>query len=82
MQRASAKALEGFKDWIEAAHHYRHEQGVETPSQPAEEIGVMPISHGVGYVRWLAQLDRVTDAEDVPRFVPISAPVEIGTKLT
>jgi hypothetical protein len=58
LQRASAKALEGFKDWIDAAHNYRHEQGVEAPSQPCEEIGILLISQGLSFVRWLAQLDR------------------------
>lgn len=57
LQRASAKALEGFKDWIDAAHHYRHEQGVESPSQPNQEIGILLVSQGLGFVRWLAQLD-------------------------
>lgn len=57
LQRASAKALEGFKDWIDAAHNYRHEQGVVSPTQPSQEIGILLTSQGLGFVRWLAQLD-------------------------
>jgi hypothetical protein len=56
---ASAKTLESFKDWIDAAHFYRHEEGVEEPQQPSEEIAVMMISQGLGYVRWLATLDKL-----------------------
>ncbi|WP_291733746.1 hypothetical protein [Leisingera sp. F5] len=60
LQSVSAKTLEGFKDWINAAHFYRHEQGVEEPNQPAEEVAVLLISQGLSYTRWLAQLDRKT----------------------
>lgn len=57
MQAASAKMLESFKQWVDAAHFYRHEQGVEEPSQPAAELGILLISQGLSYVRWLAVLD-------------------------
>jgi len=58
LQAASAKALEGFKQWINAAHFYRHEQGLEEPKQPAPELAILLISQGLGFVRWLAVLDR------------------------
>ncbi|NOE18096.1 hypothetical protein GS634_08160 [Ruegeria atlantica] len=58
LQSASSKTLEGFKDWINAAHFYRHEQGVEEPNQPSEEVAILIISNGLSYVRWLAQLDQ------------------------
>lgn len=57
-QRASASALAGFKGWIDSAHHYRHEQGTEAPSQPNEELALMLIHQGLAFVRWLAQLDQ------------------------
>lgn len=60
LQSVSSKTLEGFKNWINAAHFYRHEQGIEEPSQPAEEVAVLLISQGLSYVRWLAHLDRKT----------------------
>ncbi|OAN98063.1 hypothetical protein [Sulfitobacter geojensis] len=55
---SSSKILESFKDWINGAHFYRHEQGVQSPSQPSEEFAILMISQGLSYVRWLAQLDR------------------------
>lgn len=58
LQSASAKTLEGFKDWINAAHFYRHEQGVQSPNQPTEEFAILLISQGLSYVRWLAQMDQ------------------------
>lgn len=59
LQSVSAKILEGFKDWINAAHFYRHEEGVEEPNQPAEEVALLLISQGLSYTRWLAQLDKM-----------------------
>lgn len=58
LQAASAKTLEGFKQWVNAAHFYRHEQGVEEPNQPAPEVAILLISQGLSFVRWLAVLDR------------------------
>lgn len=57
-QKVSAKMLEAFKEWIDAAHFYRHEQGETEPNQPVEEIAIAMISQGLSHVRWLAQLDK------------------------
>lgn len=57
-QSVSSKMLEAFKDWINAAHFYRHEQGVSTPNQPSEEVAVLMVSQGLSFVRWLAQIDK------------------------
>lgn len=57
LQAASTKMIESFKDWINAAHFYRHEEGVEEPNQPSEEAAILMISQGISFVRWLAQLD-------------------------
>lgn len=58
LKAASSKTLEGFKDWINAAHFYRHEQGEETLSQPREEFAILMVHQGLAFVRWLAQLDQ------------------------
>lgn len=58
MQRSSAKLLYGFKEWIDAAHFYRHEEGDTEPGQPESEIALLLISEGLSYVRWLAAIDR------------------------
>lgn len=57
-QQASAKTLEGFKQWVNAAHFYRHEQGVEEPNQPVAELAILLVSQGLSFVRWLTVLDR------------------------
>lgn len=58
LKSASAKTLEAFKYWVDAAHFYRHEPGSEQPNQPSEEMAVLLISQGLGFVRWLASLDQ------------------------
>ena len=59
-QSASAKLLESYKDWINGAHFYRHEEGAEEPSQPSEQLAILMISQGLSFVRWLAGLDRLS----------------------
>ncbi|MCF7779322.1 hypothetical protein GLP59_17080 [Sulfitobacter sp. M220] len=58
LKAASSKVLEGFKDWINAAHFYRHEQGEEMSIQPSEEFAILVVHQGLAYVRWLAQIDQ------------------------
>jgi hypothetical protein len=55
---ASAKLLRSFKEWIEAAHFYRHEPGHEEPKEPPLEIAVLMVSSGAIWLRWLAELDQ------------------------
>jgi hypothetical protein len=61
LQSASAKTLEAFKHWVNAAHFYRHEQGVEEPNQPTPEVAILLISQGLSFVRWLTALDQKKD---------------------
>lgn len=54
------KMIEGFKSWINAAHYYRHEEGVQEPSEPNPDLAIMMISQGIAFLRWLAQIDRAS----------------------
>lgn len=56
---SNSKLLAAFKQWIDSAHFYRHESGTASPTQPSEEFSVLFISQGLGFVRWLAQIDRI-----------------------
>ena len=65
-QSASAKMLSAFKDWIDAAQVYRHEQGQEEPTQPPIALAISILSVGATYLRWLAELtkhDNMADEE-------------------
>jgi len=54
---ASSKMLNAFKEWIEAAHFYRHEPGKEEVAQPPLTLAVYVCSVGASHLRWLAELD-------------------------
>jgi hypothetical protein len=57
-QRTAAKMLNGLRDWIDAAHFYRHEEGVqEGVAQPPLKLAVYIVSTGASHLRWLAELD-------------------------
>lgn len=38
--RAANKAINALGDWLDACHNYRHEDGVEEPSQPPIDLAV------------------------------------------
>jgi hypothetical protein len=56
-QGAAIKLLSAFKDWVDAAHFYRHEAGHEEPVQPPLTLAVQMVSHGATFLRWLAEMD-------------------------
>jgi hypothetical protein len=55
---ASNRMIASFKDWITAAHSYRHEPGEEEPVQPPLSLALLLVSQGTSYIRWLAELDQ------------------------
>jgi hypothetical protein len=57
-RNAATKMLNSFKDWVDAAHFYRHEAGKpDEIVQPPLELAVYLVSTGASHVRWLAELD-------------------------
>ncbi len=55
--RAVNKQRDGFEDWINSAHNYRHAAGEQEPSQPPKELAELMVSQGFGWVRWLVEMD-------------------------
>jgi len=55
--RAASKLINGFKDWVDAAHFYRHEPGKEGIAQPPLSLAVNIVSQGATFIRWLAEMD-------------------------
>lgn len=57
-QEASKKMLQSLGDWIDAAHHYRHEEGKpDTVAQPPLTLAIYLVSAGASHLRWIAELD-------------------------
>lgn len=56
--------IEEFKKWITSANNYRHGQATETIDEPPLTLAILIISTGVAYLRWLAELDSLTQGID------------------
>jgi hypothetical protein len=57
-RKVAEHLMEGFCDWIEALHMYRHGQKVEEPSNPPMELAIEILSSGATYLRWLVEIDK------------------------
>ncbi|SDC42731.1 hypothetical protein [Ruegeria marina] len=53
-RRSALNLYDGFKEWVDCAHNYRHDPGDKEPTQPPEDLALAIINSGYGYVRWLA----------------------------
>jgi hypothetical protein len=60
---ATSKLLASFKDWVDSAHFYRHEPGKEEIAQPPLTLAINLVSLGASYIRWLAEMDTITQAK-------------------
>jgi superfamily II DNA or RNA helicase len=49
--------LNSFADWVNAAHQYRHAEGVEQPAPPPLKLAVVSVSSSAAFLRWLAEVD-------------------------
>jgi hypothetical protein len=59
-RHSSSRMLGSLKDWVDAAHFYRHEQGKpDGVAQPPLGLAVYIVSTGASHVRWLAELDAL-----------------------
>jgi len=55
--KAGEHLLDGFCDWIDASHMYRHGQKVKEPIEPPIGLAINMISSGSAYLRWLVEMD-------------------------
>ncbi|MEJ1167869.1 hypothetical protein [Variovorax sp. CCNWLW235] len=51
------KMLDGFADFVDSIHHYRHGQGVQQPIAPSMDVAVYVLSSAASAVRWLVSVD-------------------------
>lgn len=58
--KALEKVFDGFADWVDAMHMYRHGQAVQEPVAPSIEFAVYALSSGAAMLRLLLGVDRVT----------------------
>jgi hypothetical protein len=60
-RNSARKMLASLKDWVDAAHFYRHEPGTEDVAQPPLALAVYLVSTGASHLRWLAELDAIPE---------------------
>jgi hypothetical protein len=56
--RTGASVVEGFADWVNAAHPYRHGHEAEMPVHPPLELAILLVSQAASFIRWLADVDQ------------------------
>lgn len=47
-----------FADWVNAIHPFRHGQKTEEPVTVPDDLLVLMMSQGAGFIRWLVDLDQ------------------------
>jgi len=53
-----SELFDGFADWVNALHNYRHGQPSQQPVTPTEEVAVYVLSSGSGFLRWLIGINN------------------------
>jgi hypothetical protein len=56
-KRSAAKLVEGFADWVNACHPYRHGHDQAEAPAPPIEMAIALMGAGASYIRWLAMID-------------------------
>lgn len=58
-RRAVGRVIDGFADWVDGMHHYRHGQGDEAPVVPPLSFAIYAMSSGAAFIRWLVQVENI-----------------------
>jgi hypothetical protein len=53
-----SELFDGFADWVNGLHNYRHGQPSEQPVAPSEEVAVYVLSSGTAFLRWLIGINN------------------------
>jgi hypothetical protein len=57
-RRAVGRVIDGFADWVDGMHHYRHGQGDEEPIVPPLSFATYAMSSGAAFIRWLVHVEK------------------------
>ncbi|MBI5184651.1 MAG: hypothetical protein HZA01_02860, partial [Nitrospinae bacterium] len=55
------KMFDGFAQWVNSIHNYRHGQEGPEPVAPSIEFAVYALSSGAAFLRWLVDMDSKND---------------------
>lgn len=57
--QAVDKVIDGFAQWVDGMHFYRHGQGQDEPVAPPMDFTILVLSSGASYLRWLVEIDSL-----------------------
>ena len=55
----TSKMFDGFAQWVDSIHNYRHGQPETEPVAPPINIAVYALSSGTAFLRWLIELNNL-----------------------
>jgi hypothetical protein len=61
--KVASKMFDGFAQWVDSVHNYRHGQVGDEPVSPPETIAIYIISSGTAFLRWLVTLNNMLQAK-------------------
>ncbi len=60
LRATAARLLSSFGKWVDAIHPYRHGHERDQPLVLPDDLAILAVSQGAGFIRWLVDLDRRT----------------------
>jgi len=58
-KNVASKMFDGFAQWVDSVHNYRHGQVGNEPVSPPESLAIYIISSGTAFLRWLVCLNNI-----------------------
>jgi hypothetical protein len=55
--KAISGVFDGFAQWVDGLHNYRHGQGLPEPVAPPIELAIYVVSTTAAHLRWLVEID-------------------------
>ena len=53
-----SELFDGFAQWVNALHNYRHGQTSDEPVAPSESVAIYVLSSGTSFLRWLVDINN------------------------
>jgi hypothetical protein len=60
-KKVISQMFDGFAQWVDAIHNYRHGQPDIEPVAPPVNVAIYIISSGTGFLRWLIEINNVLE---------------------
>ncbi len=61
-QKVVNHLFNGFAEWVDGMHNYRHGQDDPEPVAPPMDLAVYIFSSGTSFLRWLVEIDKTNNS--------------------